>query len=112
MNSFLRKLRWLTQRPWKEAELREELQFHLARKRNSVRETAWRRKRPDGRRAANWATSVWWRRRFHTTSRAAPNDPLALTVAVMILLSAALLAGYMPARNASRIDPMTAVRHE
>ena len=29
MNSFLRKLRWLTQRSNKEAELREELQFHL-----------------------------------------------------------------------------------
>jgi macrolide transport system ATP-binding/permease protein len=41
-----------------------------------------------------------------------PNDPLALTMAVMTLLSAALLAGYMPARKASRIDPMTAVRHE
>ena len=29
MNSFFRKLRWLTQRRNKEAELREELQFHL-----------------------------------------------------------------------------------
>ena len=29
MNSFFRKLRWLTKRPNKEAELREELQFHL-----------------------------------------------------------------------------------
>ena len=29
MNSFFRKLRWLTQRRGKEAELREELQFHL-----------------------------------------------------------------------------------
>ena len=29
MNSFFRKLRWLTQRSDKEAELREELQFHL-----------------------------------------------------------------------------------
>ena len=29
MNSFFRKLRWLTQRSGKEAELREELQFHL-----------------------------------------------------------------------------------
>jgi len=29
MNSFFRKLRWLTQRPDKEAELHEELQFHL-----------------------------------------------------------------------------------
>src|SRR5580704_7316797 len=29
MNSFFRRLRWLTQRRSKEAELREELQFHL-----------------------------------------------------------------------------------
>ena len=40
------------------------------------------------------------------------NDPLALTLAVAILLSAALLAGYVPARKAARIDPMTALRHE
>ena len=32
-------------------------------------------------------------------------DPLALTVAVATLLCAALLAGYVPARRASRIDP-------
>jgi len=41
-----------------------------------------------------------------------PNDPLALTGAVVTLASAAILAGYMPARRASRIDPMTALRHE
>ncbi|MFL6350896.1 MAG: FtsX-like permease family protein, partial [Bryobacteraceae bacterium] len=41
-----------------------------------------------------------------------PNDPLALTLALITLLSAALLAGYMPARKASRIDPMAALRHE
>jgi predicted permease len=40
------------------------------------------------------------------------NDPLALTLAVATLLCAALLAGFMPARRASRIDPMTALRHE
>lgn len=40
------------------------------------------------------------------------NDPLALTVAVLTLLSAALMAGYFPARKASRIDPMVALRHE
>jgi macrolide transport system ATP-binding/permease protein len=41
-----------------------------------------------------------------------PNDPLAIILAVVTLLSAALLAAYVPARKASRIDPMTALRHE
>jgi len=41
-----------------------------------------------------------------------PNDPLALTGAVVILFGAAILAGYAPARRASRIDPMVALRHE
>ena len=41
-----------------------------------------------------------------------PNDPLALTLAVMTFLGAALVAGYVPAWRASRIDPMTAVRRE
>ena len=41
-----------------------------------------------------------------------PGDPLAVAAAVAILVSAALVAGYLPARKASRIDPMTAVRHE
>lgn len=40
------------------------------------------------------------------------NDPASLTAAVVILLSAALLAGYVPAQKASRIDPMIALRHE
>jgi macrolide transport system ATP-binding/permease protein len=41
-----------------------------------------------------------------------PGDPRAVAAAVTILLSAALAAGYLPARRASRIDPMSAVRHE
>jgi ABC-type antimicrobial peptide transport system permease subunit len=41
-----------------------------------------------------------------------PNDPRALTLAIAILLSAALVAGYAPARRASRIDPMVALREE
>ena len=41
-----------------------------------------------------------------------PNDPLALTGAVVTLAIAAILAGYLPARNASRIDPMISLRHE
>ena len=41
-----------------------------------------------------------------------PNDPLALAMAVISLFGAAILAAYLPARKASRIDPMMAVRHE
>lgn len=41
-----------------------------------------------------------------------PNDPLTLTASVVTLVCAAVLAGYLPARNASRIDPMTALRQE
>jgi ABC-type antimicrobial peptide transport system permease subunit len=41
-----------------------------------------------------------------------PNDPVALAVAVSVLLSAALLAGYGPARRASRISPITALRQD
>ena len=41
-----------------------------------------------------------------------PNDPVALGLAVMILLLAALLAGGIPARRASRIEPVTALQHE
>jgi len=41
-----------------------------------------------------------------------PNDPLTLTGAAVTLLTAAILSGYLPARNASLIDPMISLRHE
>jgi predicted permease len=41
-----------------------------------------------------------------------PNDPGAVAAAATILLSAALVAAYGPARRASRIGPMVALRHE
>ena len=41
-----------------------------------------------------------------------PKDPPAMIGAVLVLLTAAVLAGYAPARRASRIDPMAALRHE
>ena len=41
-----------------------------------------------------------------------PNDPQTLATAVVILTTAALLAGFVPALRASRVDPAIALRHE
>jgi len=42
-----------------------------------------------------------------------PNDPFVIiVVAALILSSAAVLAGYLPARRAARIEPMEALRCE
>lgn len=42
----------------------------------------------------------------------APRDPLAIVVALSVLGIVTLVAGYMPARQASRIDPVRALRAE
>jgi putative ABC transport system permease protein len=41
-----------------------------------------------------------------------PTDPLLTLAAVFVLIAAAFLAGYLPARRAARVDPMMALRHE
>ena len=41
-----------------------------------------------------------------------PADPFTMLLAPGILLAALVLAGYAPALQASRIDPLTALRHE
>ena len=41
-----------------------------------------------------------------------PVDPTVFAVAAMVLALAAGLAGWLPARRASRVDPLVALRHE
>ena len=41
-----------------------------------------------------------------------PSDPATLVIAIVFLTFVAALAGYLPARRASRLDPLVALRYE
>jgi len=41
-----------------------------------------------------------------------PGDPLTIALATIVMVFIAVLAGYLPARRASRVDPMVALRQE
>jgi ABC-type antimicrobial peptide transport system permease subunit len=41
-----------------------------------------------------------------------PNDPLTLVSVTLLLLLATMLATYIPARRAAKVDPMAALRYE
>ncbi len=58
---------------------------------------------------AAWAASRWIESMLFGLT---PTDPAAIGGAVVLLAAAAQLAAYVPARRASRVDPMVALRHD
>ncbi len=55
-----------------------------------------------------WASRLAEAQLFQVETR----DPVTLTIAVLTVVAVALLAAYVPARRASRVDPMVVLRAE
>lgn len=49
---------------------------------------------------------------IHTVDGITHIEPLTVAMMIAVLMAAALLASFVPARRASRVDPMTALRQE
>jgi predicted permease len=56
---------------------------------------------------ASFALTKWIASLLFSTT---PTDPVAFSGVILILCAAALIAGYIPARRASRVDPMLALK--
>jgi ABC-type antimicrobial peptide transport system permease subunit len=69
---------------------------------------------PAGLGVAAGAPASLWLSRFieHQLFGIAAGDPATIAAAAAFLLAIAYLAGYFPARRASRVDPMVALRYE
>jgi ABC-type antimicrobial peptide transport system permease subunit len=48
----------------------------------------------------------------HVLFRVTPTDPIVLAGSVLIMMSAALLAAFVPARRAGAVDPVVVLRNE
>jgi predicted permease len=58
---------------------------------------------------AAWAASRWIKELLFGLK---PTDPATVGTAIALLMIVALIAAYLPARRASRVDPMVALRHD
>jgi predicted permease len=58
---------------------------------------------------AAWVLSRWIKSLLFGLT---PTDPATIAAAAILLSAAALMAAYLPARRASRVDALTALRHE
>jgi putative ABC transport system permease protein len=58
--------------------------------------------------AAYWATGFVGQRLYGVTAR----DPISFAIGVVVLSAVALVAAWAPARRASRVDPIKALRTE
>jgi putative ABC transport system permease protein len=59
--------------------------------------------------AAAWATTDFLRTLLFEIT---PTDPVTFVAVTLAIFTAAMLAGAVPARRATRVDPLTALRHE
>jgi putative ABC transport system permease protein len=55
-----------------------------------------------------WVTAIMSHALFQVT----PTDPATFSSVALILMSVTLVACYLPARRAARVDPIVALRHE
>jgi hypothetical protein len=56
-----------------------------------------------------------WRREWEASTLLfglTPTDPVSLVLAALAMLCVALVAGYLPSRRATRVDPMVTLRCE
>jgi predicted permease len=48
----------------------------------------------------------------HLLYRVRTSDPLTFSLSALVLMGATVMASYLPARRATKVDPMVALRHE
>ena len=60
----------------------------------------------------HFAIGSWQRQMAEQLYGVSGTDPLTLTLISSLLIAVALVACWLPARRAARVDPLAALRHE